>query len=390
MANERYNLRPRPVRIIYREVDEGIQQRGIPVMNQEQHRVDAQGQEQGNEANVNDQEEANEVIQQAMAANNMFTLAFWPPQFDGSSPEIAGRWLKNFNRYADLAGAAGEQRCNLFSLMLSGSCETWFNQLALPIRTNYEALEQAFRERYINAAHTRIRRQMETLARSQKSGESVDVYFTEARSKMADQNYDEALQITLLLNGLRTDLKGLVMQHLPFQNLDELLEKCRHIEASLNTNPYNPYMGNVTLPMVANATKEEMFATTGDIEKVEKAVGELAKKIDEVRITTQPRNETDRRGNNRQVLRCYVCGSTAHFAKDCTFNRQDREETGYPPRTSSFQRPRGIPRGRGAPRGRGHGSGWPTRNRSPERWQRPRGRTRPFTPGRSWRNNQGN
>ena len=50
--------------------------------------------------------------------------------------------------------------------MLSGSCETWFNQLALPIRTNYEALEQAFCERYINAAHTQIRRQMETLVKS--------------------------------------------------------------------------------------------------------------------------------------------------------------------------------------------------------------------------------
>ena len=80
MASERYNLRPRPVRIIYREVDQEIQQREIPVINQEQHKVDAQEQEQGNEANVNDQEDANEVIQQAMAANNMFTLAFRPPQ----------------------------------------------------------------------------------------------------------------------------------------------------------------------------------------------------------------------------------------------------------------------------------------------------------------------
>ena len=73
MASERYNLRQRPVRIIYREVDQEIQQRGIPVMNQEQHTVDAQiKQEQGKEANVNNQKDAKKVIQQVMAANNMF------------------------------------------------------------------------------------------------------------------------------------------------------------------------------------------------------------------------------------------------------------------------------------------------------------------------------
>ena len=74
-----------------------------------------------------------------------------------------------------------------------------------------DLLQQAVRQTYLDADHSRKQNQMATPTRThayEQSGESVDVYLTEARAKIADQNYDENLQMTLL-HGLRPDIKGL-------------------------------------------------------------------------------------------------------------------------------------------------------------------------------------
>ena len=63
---------------------------------------------------------------------------------------------------------------------------------------------------------------MAILARSQRQGESVDEYITDAQSKMTDYHYDNDLQMTLIINGLLPEIKTLVMQHLPFAGLEDL------------------------------------------------------------------------------------------------------------------------------------------------------------------------
>lgn len=125
--------------------------------------------------------------------------------FNGLHPEVAGRWWRNFERYATLSGIPGNDRCNLLGLLFTGSAEIWFNSLPQQTRDDYAALEAAFRDKFVTAAHTQLQRQMAILSGAQRVGESLDEYITEAKSKMVDYNYDPQLQMTLLINGLRPD-----------------------------------------------------------------------------------------------------------------------------------------------------------------------------------------
>ena len=160
--------------------------------------------------------------QLAPAQINAMALSFRPSTFNGLHPECANSWWHSFNWYAELTGLQGNARCNLLSLVLSGSAKIWFNSLPDQTRADFEALEAAFREKYITAVHTQLQDQMAVLSRSQCPSEIMDEYITDAHSKMVDYKYDNALQITLLISGLRPEIKMSVLQHLPFDDIEAL------------------------------------------------------------------------------------------------------------------------------------------------------------------------
>ena len=210
----------------------------------------------------------------------MLILAFKPPVFDGLIPDLAGKWLINFNRDTDLVGLVGLDKCRVMGLLLSGYSETWFNNLPQTTRHNFEHLQHAFIRTFVNADHTRIYRQMASLSRIQQPRESVDVYITEARAMMMEHNYDDDLQMTLLLNGLRPDIKGLVIQHLPFPNLRGFVHKCRHVEASLQISKFDSHLSNGTYTSVVKSSPDTHVVTVNDIEKLGYALNSLVTRID--------------------------------------------------------------------------------------------------------------
>ena len=50
---------------------------------------------------------------------------------------------------------------------------------------------------------------------------------------MSDLNYDESLQVALLINNLRPELKAVLLQHLPFENIQAFTQKAKHVEEAL-------------------------------------------------------------------------------------------------------------------------------------------------------------
>ena len=193
------------------------------------------------------------------------------------------------------------------------------------------------------------------------------------REKMVEYDYNEDLQVTLLLNGLLPQLKSLVLQHLPFENMEAFITKTKHIEAAIESNqnvlqnPQNIY----TVPIVSNSNFPVNMGTekeNEDIVKtaVEKVVNIVRKRLGHMKQEQKEDDEDDQfrgRSRNRQKVwfqddtqsfekdrytRCFTCGSFYHLQRDCN---------AFQPRFRSYS-PRGSFRSNSPGRGNqecGHG-----------------------------------
>ena len=279
---------------------------------------------------------------------NPMAVSFKPASFNGLHAEAAGRWWRAFERYATLSGTQGNHRCTLLGLLLTGSAEIWFNSLQPQVRDDFGALEAAFREKYITAAHTQLQRQMAILSRSQRQGESVDEYITDTHSKMMDYNYDNNLQMTLIINGLRPEIKTLVMQHQPFDGLEDLTNKARHIESALkaqSTLTLPTYAMNLTASSSSmNDPCDVLKEQTKDLQKSIQVLSErfdsfsqqLSRQQMPNRVNQPRHNWQGRQSYNGQVPwqkpsnsfqpqntdqnrrpTCWNCGRLGHVQKNC-------------------------------------------------------------------------
>lgn len=243
-----------------------------------------------------------------MAENRILAaVAVRPASFNGLHTEKAQAWWANFRRYVEFSGIEGANRGKLLGLLLSGTAQLWFDSLPEETQDDYERLEAAFRGKYVVPGPDNLQHQMQALTRQQSAGETVDEYIADARAKMANFNYNNDLQMTLVLNGLRPDVKAIVMQHLPFATMDALANKAKHVEAALKS-----YIQTSThLSPIAAPEKSEVQKA---IETLTSKVASIAHQVSDSLVNPH----SGSRGNNRQsqpqvyyqdVKRCFICGN---------------------------------------------------------------------------------
>ena len=301
-------------------------------------------------ADMADNNEPVAVIQNQLP---LLAFNFKPPSFDGSQSENARKWINKFERYSDIAGAQVNERCGLMGLLMTGLAETWFNSLPEDVRQNYDQLRQAFEQKFIQVPATVMQRQLSTIQRTQQASESVDSYFTEARAKLNEHNFPQELSTTLLINGLRPEIKSLVLQHQPLDDIDDLLDKARHIEAALKAAPSNNNNGFPASAFAA-VSREDLMVTMKDLDEAKKdMITEITRSMQSLqavqhqRPTTPTRDAPERHVRFRDSPSCFRCGRTSHFARNCPFDRPEpaprRPPTPFSRRPPLFGRNRAPP-----------------------------------------------
>lgn len=243
-------------------------------------------------------------------------VAMRPTMFNGKKTEKARQWWSAFDRYANFAGIEGENKAQLLGMMLSGIALLWYDALPDDVKEDPEQLEEAFREKYIDAAPDRLQHHIDAMAKSQQDSETVEEYAAEAKTRLHNLGFNAAQQISIIINGLRPDIRSVVLQHLPFETVDALVSKAKNVEQALKNYVKGlPTTEKKEAPK-EDGVKEAIQKLTANVTAMQRA---MESKDQRGNGNGAPRYQ-QHRGNPRQdgpSKRCYLCNSPGHLQRDC-------------------------------------------------------------------------
>lgn len=243
-------------------------------------------------------------------------VAMRPSMFNGKKTEKARQWWSAFDRYANFAGIEGENKAQLLGMMLSGIALLWYEALPDDVKEDPEQLEEAFREKYIDAAPDRLQHHIDAMAKSQQESETVEEYAAEAKTRLHNLGFNDAQQISIIINGLRPDIRSVVLQHLPFETVEALVSKAKNVEQALKNYVKGLPTTAKTETTTNDGVKEAIQKLTANVTAMQKAM----ENKDQRGNGNGASRFQQQRGNQRRdgpPKRCYLCNSPGHLQRDC-------------------------------------------------------------------------
>ena len=160
---------------------------------------------------------------------------------------------------------------------------------------------------------------------------------------MVDYNYGVDLQMTLLINGLRPEIKSAVMQHLPFQDIEAFVDKARHVESALTSQSALSF-ANAACVDGAPLLKPNLKNLDSSLQELSSKFDTLLKEVKSKMDKSAPRPQWQRapwqpqpsrnrssgskfqsqpttpwKGNSKggQNIVCWKCGKQGHIQREC-------------------------------------------------------------------------
>ena len=200
-------------------------------------------------------------------------------------------------------------------MMFKGIALHWYEGLPAATQTDINLLTQAFREKFIEPGPNMLQQQIDALSKQQKADESVEEFAAEARTRLSNLGYNPNQQLTMIINGFRPDIKSVVLQHMPFDDVNALINKAKHVEQALKS-----YVAGTITTKAEDAKNED----------VKSAIDKLTANVTAMQRAVETRASPNRgRGGGRQNnaprharappadKRCYICSSPHHLQRDC-------------------------------------------------------------------------
>ena len=146
--------------------------------------------------------------------NNMAFANITVPHFYGDDGERGDEWLSWFNNYCEVSNQEDNvKRAKMLPFYLQRHARAWYMALQQATKDNWGALTNAFKERF--SGNDGVVNDMIVLNIRQQRDESCASYFTRFLQATANRDYNESLLTSVVLNGLKPELKRSVIQFAP-------------------------------------------------------------------------------------------------------------------------------------------------------------------------------
>ena len=152
-----------------------------------------------------------------------------PVAFSGKPDEDGDVWLRHFLNYCRYKDYTDAKSLALIKVLLAGNAAVWLDSLPNATLTDFNALQQAFNERYKTPEIIKFRSAKEIFSRRQQPNESCDDYIAHMRKLARQISADDKMTRYAVLNGLLPHISSFVTQRQP-ENMDRLLEAARLAE----------------------------------------------------------------------------------------------------------------------------------------------------------------
>ena len=152
-----------------------------------------------------------------------------PANFSGLGVENARSFLERFGVFCTLNNINGdEDKIGYFRLCISGPCENWLALLPAANKDTWAHLEQAFRDRFVNARNAWGEEQL-LENRVQRENEPVELYMNDIQTMGYKLNKDEQTLKKAIVRGLLPRIKANVVSHNP-ATLEETISQAKIAE----------------------------------------------------------------------------------------------------------------------------------------------------------------
>lgn len=161
----------------------------------------------------------------------------------------AQEFIDNFGLYARALELNDNQKVAAFPLCVTDHVKLWYNSLPAATKNDFALLTAAFLERF-RPHPTEAWSQVSVIfSMTQQPTQSVMTFIDQVRNQSTLAQLPEAQQVQAILKGLQPNARALIVQQNP-RNMQELLQHARVADAALGTTKVN----GATTPVAAAAT----------------------------------------------------------------------------------------------------------------------------------------
>jgi hypothetical protein len=240
-----------------------------------------------------------------------------PTPFANDGKQKAEEFLAHFKKYARIKQIEGQQKIELFSLLLRGEVATWFDTLEREITTDFHRLIDEFKRAYCTNENLIWMDHQKLFSTPQQPNESVTAFVTRIKSQARRLDITPQTLHHSVIAGLRPNIRQFVVSQGGLSDLNTAIDIALKAEATTVSDP-------MTILLMESVQNQTRLAETQakQLEELTQKFNALAATNSAVVAASAEQLRTDR-SRERSHERRYT--STRSPSRDRSYDSDRRE-----------------------------------------------------------------